>query len=241
MSVAAFLAGALLLTPPSPSAAGGNANAVLGMAVIPAGVHERLYGDEKSSKVQVASFALDREPVTRGDYAAFVKIGDPSTGHSLKWPMTGVSWFAATAYCKAQGKRLPTSDEWEYAARASETKADATRDHRFRERLLGMYAARAANSRNPVGTGFRNVYGVRGMHELVWEWTSDFKPAPSRADSHQGHNAANHKHDMSCASAAIGVADPSNYPAFMRYAVRAGLSRGSTMSTLGFRCAADIT
>ncbi len=239
MSVAAFLAGALLLTPPSASASGGNASVIMGMAVIPGGVHETLYGDAKSSKVQVASFALDREPVTRGDYAAFVKVAS-STGHSLKSPMTGVSWFAATAYCKAQGKRLPTSDEWEYAARASETKADATRDHRFRERLLRMYAARAANARKPVGAGFRNVYGVRDMHELVWEWTSDFKSAPTRANSHE-HSAANHKHDMSCASAAIGAADPSNYPGFMRYAVRASLSRGLTMSTLGFRCAADIT
>lgn len=46
---------------------------------------------------------------------------------------------------------------------------------------------------------------------------------------------------MSCASSAIGAADPSNYPAFMRAAVRAGLDRQSTMTTLGFRCAVTLS
>ncbi len=239
MSVAALLTGALLLLPSSASAAGEKASVIAGMVVIPSGVHERLYGDAKSSKVQIQAFALDRQPVSRGEYAAFARNGILTGGSSLL-PITGVSWFAATAYCQAKGKRLPTSDEWEYTARASETKADATRDHGFKERLLGMYAGRSAKARKPVDTGFRNFYGVRGMHELVWEWTSDFK-APAARHSRENHNAANHKHDMSCASAAIGVQNPSNYPAFMRYAVRASLSHRSTMSTLGFRCAADIT
>ena len=213
------------------------------MAVVPAGVHEKLYGDSKSSKVHVSRFALDREPVTQGQYFEFVRrtpagrsMVRPSAAE-LRHPVTGVSWYDAKAYCEAKGKRLPTVDEWEYAASASETKADATRDPAFINRLVTMYAGRAAGARKPVGTGFRNKYGVRDMHELAWEWTADFKPEPA---SHHDHAANGHKHDMFCASSAIGAANPSNYPAFMRYAVRAGLTRGTTMQTLGFRCAADI-
>jgi formylglycine-generating enzyme required for sulfatase activity len=125
-------------------------------------------------------------------------------------------------------------------AAASETQRNAAKDRGFIGRLLGMYAARAANARKPVATGIRNVYGVRGMHDRVWEWTADARPEAGAAHDHD-HHAKSHKHDMFCASSAIGAADPSNYPAFMRYAVRAGLDRRSSMKTLGFRCAATLS
>ena len=113
------------------------------------------------------------------------------------------------------------------------------RDRGFIGRLVAMYTARSNGARQPVGGGFRNVYGVRGMHDRAWEWTSDFKPDPAAA--HHDHHDKGHEHTMSCASSAIGAADPSNYPAFMRSAIRAGLDRNSTMTTLGFRCAATLS
>ena len=50
--------------------------------------------------------------------------------------MVQVSWFAASAYCEAQGARLPTWNEWEYAAAADETRRDARKDPVWRERIL---------------------------------------------------------------------------------------------------------
>jgi formylglycine-generating enzyme required for sulfatase activity len=40
-----------------------------------------------------------------------------------------------------------------------------------------------------------------------------------------------------CGGAGAGVADPTDYPAFMRYAMRASLKGNYTADNLGFRCA----
>ena len=224
-----------------------------GMAVIPQGSYSPLYAVKGAERVTVQRFALDREPVTRGDFLDFVRrnpqwrrsavtsakadkgyliewAGDLSAGNAsdLRRPVTGVSRIAASAYCAAKGKRLPTVDEWEYAAAASEKMRDASRDRGFIARLLRFYTSRSSSSPAAVGKNGRNAYGVSDMHELVWEWTAD----------PMSHSHAGHEHHMYCASSAVGVADPSNYPAFMRYAVRSGLKNNSTLRTLGFRCAA---
>jgi len=235
------------------------------MARIPAGSYQPLYGAVGGAPVAVGSFRLDREPVNRGEYLAFVSahpewrrgtvrplfagadylsgwrnVLDAGDATDLRRPVTEVSWFAAKAYCASQGKRLPTVDEWEYAAAASETRANIGRDATFIRRILALYVARPNDGvLPPVGRGFRNVYGVRDMHGLAWEWTLDFNDVMVSDDSRaSGSGTGSSDHKLFCASAAIGASDPSNYPAFMRYAFRAGLTGRSTARTLGFRCAA---
>ena len=221
--------------------------AAAGMVTVPSGVHHRLYGDARSSTVAIERFALDRDAVTRADFGRFVKRDSKWTAVSFTsqeagQAVTGVSWYAANAYCESLGKRLPSADEWEYAASASESQRNATRDQRFIDRLLSIYASRAENARKPAATALRNIYGVRGMHDRVWEWTADARQEAGAAHDHAAMSSkGNHKHDMFCASSAIGAANPSNYPAVMRYAVRAGLDRRSSMQTLGFRCAATLS
>jgi sulfatase modifying factor 1 len=230
-----------------------------GMVVIPSGTYTPLYQTAGGARVHVARFALDRSPVTRGDYLRFVTShpswrrsaiesslaeggyldtwrGDLDAGNAndLRRPVTGVSWFAANAYCAALGKRLPTVDEWEYAGAASETEGDAAWKPAFIQRLLGLYASRVVDDLPPVERGFKNVYGVSDLHGGAWEWTADFDG--NLPSSHSHH--ASHKHDSSCAGAAIGAPDPTNYPAFMRFAFRSALTRRTTVRSLGFRCAA---
>ena len=226
--------------------------AASGMVRIPAGSYQPLYAASGNARVTVAAFSLDRGAVTRGQYLAFVRANpswrrsavhrdradiaylagwtaDLAFGGAPDEPVTGVSWFAAKAYCEAQGKRLPTVNEWEYAAAADAHRRDASSDPAFRAAVLAAYSQRHAPAARRDAA---NVYGVRGLHDRVWEWTLDFNP------SAHAHMTA-HEHHAYCASAAIGAADPSNYPAFMRQAVRTSLTARSTLSGLGFRCAAS--
>lgn len=229
--------------------------ALAGMSVIPGGSFEPLYATKNAERTSVDRFALDREPVTRGEFLNFVKSNPhwrrssvsrsaADKGYLTDWssdllagdsrelmrPVTSVSRKAAAAYCSAKGKRLPTVEEWEYTAAASDSKKNATRDRTFIAKLVGYYTSRSTERSAVVGKGKQNVYGVRDMHELIWELTAD--PAT--------HDMSGHEHHMFCASSAIGAADPSNYPAFMRYAIRSGIKSQTTLNTLGFRCAADV-
>lgn len=240
--------------------AGGAAAAPVGpeMARIPGGSYLPLFVNGPG-RVRVEPFALDRLPVTRGEYLAFMRAhpewrrdrvrrafagpgylaGWPAadsagTSRELRLPVTGVSWFAAKAYCAWRGKRLPTTDEWEYAALASETARDAARDPEFVQRLLALYTSRRPR---PVGSIFRNVYGVWDLHGLVWEWTLDFNGMLMSDDS---RGTAAHDHRLFCAAGVIGATDPRNYPAFLRYGFRAALEGRTTTEGLGFRCAQDL-
>jgi formylglycine-generating enzyme required for sulfatase activity len=258
---------AALLVPASPAVSAtvsgggaGTGRGAKGMVRIPAGSYRPLYGRPTDPAARVDAFRLDRDPVTRGDFLAFVRANpewrrgtvkplhadraayladwrsdlDAGDAAALRRPVTGVSWFAARAYCAAQGKRLPTVAEWEYAAAASETARDAARDPRFIQQVLTLYASRP-RPLPPVESGLVNAYGVRGLHGLAWEWVEDFNSVMVSDDS-RGVGARDH--DLFCASAAIGAADPTNYPAFLRFAIRAGATARTSLETLGFRCAA---
>jgi formylglycine-generating enzyme required for sulfatase activity len=217
-----------------------------GMAAIPAGKYHPLYADGMPA-LKVSTFSIDREPVTRAQFLSFARRnptwleGVDARATSLGRPMTGVTWNAARAYCAGQGKRLPTTAEWEYVAAADEKRRDATRDPAFLQRLVSLYTTRPEARVGGAGERFRNVYGVSALHGVVWEWTSDFDGGKSEHEhgtmAGMQHEGGGHEHMLSCASAAIGASNAGDYAAFMRYQFRAGLTRTSAQQMLGFRCA----
>ena len=251
------LAIALLALPLAGLAAGTLGSRYAGL---PGGVFNSVlrYEDAKDG-VRISPFALMRRPVTNAEFLGFVRshqqwqrgkvapvfaearylshwAGPQALGENAlpDRPVVWVSWFAADAYCGSIGARLPTWNEWEYAAAADETRRDARQDPAWRERILGWYS-RPSNTALPrVGLQAPNAWGVQDLHGLVWEWTEDASSLLVDGDSRNQGDPDNAKF---CGAGALSMDDRENYAVMMRVAMLSSLDGDDATANMGFRCA----
>ena len=233
------------------------------MVPIPAGRYTPLLrGAKEAPQVAVAAFLLDVQPITNADYLAFVTANpkwrrssvsklfadssylenwagdlEPGPKAPLLAPVVRVSWFAARAFARAAGKRLPTIAEWEHAAAAGYTGPDGRKDEALNRDLYAWLARPVPAVLADVATAKPNYYGVRGLHGYVWEWVDDFNTAMVTGES-RGDTGL--ERDLFCGAGSIGAKDTGDYAAFMRQALRSSLKGNNTTSSLGFRCARDL-
>src|SRR5690606_41308237 len=81
-----------------------------------------------------------------------------------------------------------------------------------------------------------NIWGIRGMHDLVWEWVEDFNAGVVTGES---RNNTDVDQGLFCGAAALFASDVTEYAAFARFAFRRGLKGDFALGNVGFRVAAD--
>ena len=128
----------------------------------------------------IEPFYIDRFEVTNEQYGRF--LGETGHRKTRYWqypqlngkrqPVVGVGWQDATAYCNWAGKRLPSEEEWEKAARGTDGRkwpwGDQPDDSRYNGQKRANYAPLNVGS-FPSGD---SPYGVSDMAGNVWEMTS---------------------------------------------------------------------
>lgn len=140
--------------------------------------------------VEVSSFWMDTTPVTTQAYRACVdarKCTSPDMGDFCNWgkedrenhPINCVSWEQATDYCRWVGKRLPTEEEWEFAARGPNSRTYPWGEAQPSNQLCwngqgNTLGESHRKSTCPVGSfpAGDTPTGLKDMGGNVFEWTS---------------------------------------------------------------------
>lgn len=197
--------------------------------------------------VQFLKFVLatDRKPLIDWQYEGG-NFQETMANH----PVMHVSWFEAEAYCQWAGKRLPTSAEWEKAARGEDGRiypwgnepAGLSRANFGRTGLSGPVRDRPERLLlyPPIISvdKYENAVSPYGVFQLagnVAEWTADwydphyYKTAPDR-------NPKGPEKGTQRAFRGGGWIDST--PS-VRPAQRNGTDPNTKMNWLGFRCARD--
>lgn len=156
-----------------------------------------IFADEvPRHSVTIGPFYLDRYEVTNTQFKKFIdkhpqwqKAKIASNLHNGKYlqnwlgndfpkgkenyPIVFVSWYAAVAYCQAQGKRLPTEAEWEFAARGRLSDKAFPWGDESADKTRANYGASGFGAAVKVGSYRPNGYGLYDMAGNVWEYLAD--------------------------------------------------------------------
>lgn len=215
------------------------------------GSDERLSDEGPQHKVFLADYYIDQYEVTNLQYERFIDAtGRRSPEHfrnrtfppgKVDHPVTFVSWHDGRDYCEWAGKRLPTEQEWEKAARGPDGRVFPWGDEFDIGR--GNTPVRWAQLRQrgdttPVGAfpSGASPYGIHDMSGNVWEWTASwYGPYPGNDSDSENfgeiYRVLKGGSWWDCSFYKCGISAPTFNRSFFNPRVK--------NATFGFRCAKD--
>jgi formylglycine-generating enzyme required for sulfatase activity len=207
-------------------------------------------------RVRVSGFRIARIPVNTQLYREVMTGGGEKGGDDL--PVTNASWYDAVEFCnrlserygyrpcyrrrglwpwrgwhcdwRADGYRLPTEAEWEYACRAGTRTRYSFGADPARLPEFAWYEANSGGRSHPVGTKRASPWGLFDMQGNVWEWCWDKYGAYGAAEQvdprgpSRGH------------SRVLRGGSFEHSPAVLRSAGRGIIGPESRNWNVGFRC-----
>ena len=143
--------------------------------------HNGMQNEVPTHTIHINTFYIDKYEVTIGQYKRFIQATHypepnwdeikeyaPADNNSIVY----ISWYDAMAYAKWTGKRLPTENEWEYAARGgiSGKKEDLRNEGETGDDVANISKLPKTK---PVGVSYTNGYGLHDMSGNMREWCLD--------------------------------------------------------------------
>lgn len=193
-----------------------------------------VFGEEPQAKAPAAFFIAKYE-VPQNLWLAVMgsnpskwsgkRIGDEWTGKRNSVEM--LSLAEAQDFCRKatelmqaaglierdQTIRLPTEDEWEYAARAGTRTKYSFGDEVSKLDDYGWHTGNAAGNDPPVGAKQPNPWDLYDIHGYLWEWTADAKKAAAESNADErtaivrGGSWKDKAEDLTSASRRVVAAD----------------------------------
>ena len=238
------------------------------MVLIPAGELQMGSNDPEAENdeqpvhtVHVEAFYIDKYEVTNAQYKKFIDAnprwskkylyapyladwnGNNYPHGKANHPVVHVNWYAAMAYAKWAGKRLPTEAEWEYAARGGLVGKKYPWGDDI-DSSKANYDLKVSDTTR-VGKYPPNGYGLYDMAGNVWEWCLDAYDPDFYSNSPRRNPIAGHDNIAQVTSDFSTVETPRvlrggswyNIPVNLRVASRYWNTPSGTLDGSGFRCA----
>ncbi len=222
--------------------------------------------ENPSKRIKVNSFFIGRYEISNGEFADFLNAnGNLFEGNSIwintdgewndlkcrisvkdsifkvevgfeNYPVNYVSWFAANAYCKWKGGRLPTEAEWEYAAKSGSFGKKNCTKKVFRVDDFAWHKINSDSKWHRSGEKKPNEAGLYDILGNLWEWCNDYY----KEDYYMSRPKNNPTGPLSGDYRVIRGGSWTNGPEMISTSNRNGLNPNSNKINLGFRIVFDI-
>lgn len=223
--------------------------------------------EQKEHTVTLNTFEINKFEVTVWEWKQFIKANKmkmppkPTWGWQDNYPINGITWNEAIAYCnwlsikeklqpcytkkgpnflcnfQANGYRLPTEAEWEFAAKGG----TSSKNYRFsgsdKIEDVAWYKSNSKGHPNTIGTKLPNELGIYDMSGNVWEWCWDWY----NKDFYKQEKGDNPKGPEMGERRTVRGGSWDSQPNYIRPANRISTIPSKTHEFYGFRTARTLT